>query len=228
MPPTVTEELRLWNAGHRRIAGIDEVGRGCWAGPVVAAAVVLPEAVLAEPGLLAGVDDSKALTARQRESLLDRILALADGWGVGAVPAHVIDTHGILVATRLAMQVALLRLACPADALLIDAVRLDGWPCPQRVLIRGDSACLSIAAASVVAKVARDQMMSALGRHTPGYGFAQHKGYGTAQHERALRSYGPTSQHRRTFRPLADFLATGEWPARSRTPEQDVAPAQAE
>jgi ribonuclease HII len=212
MPPTIAEELSLWSTGYRRIAGLDEVGRGCWAGPVVAAAVVLPEAVLVAPELLAGVDDSKALTARQRERLCERILALADGCGLGVVPANVVDTHGILAATRLAMQVALLRLTRPADALLIDAVGLPDWPCTQRSLIKGDSISLSIAAASIVAKVARDRLMIALGRRRPEYGFESHKGYGTAAHARALRAYGPLHQHRRSFRPLADFLATGVWP----------------
>ena len=216
MSPTVVEELKLLDAGHRRIAGVDEVGRGCWAGPVVAAAVVLPEAVLSEPDLLAGADDSKVLTACQRERLCARILEIADGWGVGAVPAHVIDTHGILAATRLAMQIALLRLPRPADALLIDAVQLEAWPCSQRALIRGDASSLSIAAASIVAKVARDRLMVGLSQHLPAYGFASHKGYGTAVHERALRAHGPSPQHRRSFRPLADFLTTGEWPERER------------
>src|SRR5438552_17971537 len=106
MPPTIAEELSLWSAGHRRIAGLDEVGRGCWAGPVVAAAVVLPEAVLVAPELLAGVDDSKALTARQRERLCERILALADGCGLGVVPADVVDTRGSVPAPRVARPVA--------------------------------------------------------------------------------------------------------------------------
>jgi ribonuclease HII len=216
MAPTVEEELKLLEAGHRRIAGVDEVGRGCWAGPVVAAAVVLPERALANPGLLAGVDDSKLLTPHERERLAERILALAEGWGVGAVPAYIIDAHGILGATRLAMQVALLRLPRPADALLIDAVTLAEWPCSQQALIKGDARCLSIAAASIVAKVARDRMMAELGRHAPAYGFERHKGYGTAAHERALRAHGPSPQHRRTFRPLADFLASGAWPERDR------------
>src|SRR5215218_11012787 len=113
MPPTVIEELSLWDAGYRRIAGVDEVGRGCWAGPVVAAAVVLPACALADPQLLDGVDDSKALSARQREQLFATIVTVADGWGVGVVPAHIVDTHGILPATRLAMQIALLRLPRP-------------------------------------------------------------------------------------------------------------------
>jgi ribonuclease HII len=211
MPPTVEQELKLWDAGHRRIAGVDEVGRGCWAGPVVAAAVVLPEALLAAPGPLEGVDDSKALTPREREQLAGRIVALAEDWAIGAAPAHVVDTHGILEATRLAMQIALLRLPRAPDALLIDAVTLNGWPCPQQALIKGDARCLSIAAASIVAKVARDRMMAALGHHEPAYGFERHKGYGTAAHEHALRAFGPTPQHRRTFRPLADFLVTGMW-----------------
>jgi ribonuclease HII len=214
MPPTVEEELKLLRAGHCSIAGVDEVGRGCWAGPVVAAAVVLPESVLKQPELLAGVDDSKVLTAQQRERLAERITALADGWAIGAAPAHVIDTHGILMATRLAMQVALLRLPQPADALLIDAVQIEGWACPQRSLIKGDARCLSIAAASIVAKVARDRLMAEFGRRAPVYGFEQHKGYGTAVHARALRAHGPSPQHRRSFRPLADFLACGEWPER--------------
>lgn len=212
MPPNVEEELSLLAMGRCHVAGVDEAGRGCWAGPVVAAAVVLPPAVLAEPSLLAGVDDSKALTPGERERAFERIAALAEGCGVGVVPAHVVDSHGILVATQLAMQVALLRLPCSPDALLIDAVRLYGWRCPQRALIKGDARCLSIAAASIIAKVTRDRMMAALGLCSPDYGFARHKGYGTAAHYRALREYGPSPQHRRTFRPLADFLATGIWP----------------
>ena len=209
------------HAGHLRIAGVDEVGRGCWAGPVVAAAVVLPRAVLSEPEALAGVDDSKSVSAGERERLCAQVLAVADCWGVGAVPAHVVDTHGILAATRLAMQIALLRMARPADALLIDAVRLDSWPCPQCVLIKGDARCLSIAAASIVAKVARDRLMIDLGRRLPEYGFEAHKGYGTLAHERALHRHGPSQQHRRTFRPIADFLATGAWPARERLKESN-------
>jgi ribonuclease HII len=203
MSPTAEEELRLHEAGFRRIAGVDEVGRGCWAGPVVAAAVTLPEALLRDPAPLAGVDDSKQLTAVQRERLAARIVDAADAWAVAAVPAHIVDTHGIVAATRLAMQVALLRLARPADALLIDAVRLDGWPCPQTPLIKGDARCLSIAAASIVAKVARDRMMAQLGRHDPRYGFERHKGYGTAEHAHSLRLHGPCEQHRRSFRPVA-------------------------
>ena len=214
--PTTEQERALLSRGHHHIAGIDEVGRGCWAGPVVAAAVVLPDRVLADPAPLAGVNDSKALTSAERERLAELVLAHASDHGVGVVPAHVVDTHGILAATRLAMQLALLRLARPADALLIDAVRLEHWPCPQLALVKGDARCLSIAAASIVAKVARDQLMRALDRHIPGYGFAAHKGYGTSAHELALRARGLSPQHRRSFRPIADYLASGEWPARER------------
>jgi ribonuclease HII len=193
------------------VAGIDEAGRGCWAGPVTAAAVVLPESVLHQPGLLAGVDDSKVLGAVQREALFERITNVAEAWGVGVIPAHIIDTHGILPATRLAMQVALLKLPFLPDALLIDAVKLKGWPCPQRALIKGDARCLSIAAASIIAKVTRDRLMTTLGQHLPDYGFESHKGYGTPIHQQALRQYGPCYQHRRTFRPITTFLATGSW-----------------
>ncbi len=214
MTPTVVEECGLRDAGHLCIAGVDEVGRGCWAGPVVAAAVVLPESILVYPERLAGVDDSKALTARQRERLCAEILAVAESWAIGSVPAYVIDSYGILEATRLAMQIALLRLPRLPDALLIDAVTLPGWPCTQRSLIKGDARCLSIAAASVVAKVARDRLMAALDPHVAGYGFAAHKGYGTAMHYKALRTLGPSIQHRRSFRPLADFLLHGAWPER--------------
>lgn len=206
MPPTTDEELRLLAAGYRRVAGVDEVGRGCWAGPVVAAAVVLPEAILRDPAPLAGADDSKLLSPGQRELLATRIAEVADAWAVGMVPAHMVDSHGILAATRLAMQVALLRLARPPDALLIDALRLDGWPCPQTPLIKGDARCLSIAAASIVAKVARDRLMTALGSRYPHYGFEAHKGYGTPAHQRALHHHGPCAQHRRTFRPVAAVL----------------------
>ena len=162
MPPDVTEELSLYKDVYHLIAGLDEAGRGCWAGPVVAAAVVLPLMVLHKPHLLSGVNDSKQLTELRREKLYDDITHLAVGWGVGVVPAHVIDTHGILVATHLAMQIALLKLPQLPDALLIDAVTLKNWPCPQRSFVRGDARCLSIAAASIIAKVSRDRLMMAL------------------------------------------------------------------
>jgi ribonuclease HII len=215
MTPTTQYEQEYIAQGYQLVAGIDEAGRGCWAGPVVAAAVVLPPEVLHDPALLAGVDDSKALSATKRAALFERICTLALGYGVGVVPAHVIDTHGILPATRLAMQIAILRLPCIPQALLIDAVKLD-WPTPQQALIKGDSRCLSIAAASVIAKVTRDRLLDALDPAFPHYGLAIHKGYGTAYHEQALVQYGLTPLHRRTFRPMVSFVQNGHWPASSR------------
>jgi ribonuclease HII len=214
MGPTLEEELELARSGYGCIAGIDEAGRGCWAGPVVAGAVVLGPQLLADPSPLAGADDSKRLSASVRERLDALIRAHASGVGVGVVPAFLIDCMGILAATRLAMQLALLALPCAPDALLIDAVRLEMLPQTQRALIRGDARCLSIAAASIVAKVARDRTMRGLDAGLPGYGFALHKGYGTAAHLGALRRHGPSGQHRQSFRPIADFLATGVWPGR--------------
>lgn len=211
MPPTIVEELALYKTGHNHIAGIDEAGRGCWAGPVVAAAVILNQHVLADPALLAGVDDSKALSSLQRQRLYEQITRNAR-WAIGLVPAHVIDSHGILNATRLAMQIALLRLPVLPGALLIDAVTLHGWPCPQQAIIKGDALCLSIAAASIIAKVSRDRYMSTLGRSYPNYGFGEHKGYGTAAHAAALQRYGPTAQHRMSFRPLQALAAQGDLP----------------
>lgn len=202
MAPTTQYEHELYLAGYRRIAGIDEAGRGCWAGPVVAAAVVLPREVLMHPMRLAGVDDSKRLSVYQRETLYAQIHALATGIGLGIVPAYLIDTLGIVPATRLAMTVALLALPCHVDALLIDALTLPGLSLRQCPLIKGDAACLSIAAASIVAKVSRDHLLRTADSVYPGYGFALHKGYGTATHQRALRLLGPCAFHRLTFRPV--------------------------
>ncbi len=210
--PTVEEERALRASGFHAIAGIDEAGRGCWAGPVVAAAVILPAAAIDHPELLTGVADSKTLTPAQRLACAERIMSIAAAWATGIVPAYIIDTHGILNATRLAMQIAVLRLPHPADVLLIDAVSLHSWPLPQRSVIKGDARCLSIAAASIIAKVTRDRLMEALGRHMPEYGFEAHKGYGTATHQQALRVHGPTAYHRRSFRPLSDYLLSGTWP----------------
>lgn len=214
MPPTLTFEQALAQRGHRRIAGVDEAGRGCWAGPVVAAAVVLSAQALAQPELLAGVDDSKQLSPAERERLYPAVLALAADVGVGSVPAFLIDAYGIVPATRLAMTCALLSLRRLPEALLIDALPLPLLPWPQEVLIRGDSRSLSIAAASVVAKVTRDRLMAGADLAFPGYGFAAHKGYGTAAHQRALHALGPCPIHRHTFQPLLDLGgdASGEAP----------------
>jgi ribonuclease HII len=202
MMPSVEEEQSLRQQSYRVIAGIDEAGRGCWAGPVVAAAVVLGDTVLARPALLAGVNDSKQLTAAQRSTLEQTIYQHVAAVGVGIVPAHLIDCFGIVEATRLAMEQAILHLPLLPDALLIDALSLPRCPLPQRAIIRGDSASLSIAAASVIAKTARDRLMTQFDRLYPAFRFGLHKGYGTALHARALADHGATQLHRRSFRPL--------------------------
>ncbi len=203
MSPGVEYEQALRAAGYRSIAGLDEAGRGCWAGPVVAAAVILSPQTLTHPHMLAGVNDSKVLKAHQRDTAYDQIYRVAEGIGVGIVPAYLIDAYGIVPATRLAMTIALLDLPRPVDALVSDAVRLDIPSIPQNVLIRGESQSLSIAAASIIAKVTRDRLMHTADQAFPGYGFASHKGYGTVAHQRALHHLGICRLHRRTFRPVA-------------------------
>jgi ribonuclease HII len=202
MAPTLEHEAALQARGLRRIAGVDEAGRGCWAGPVVAAAVVLAPAVLQSPTGLPGIDDSKQLSAAQRAAAYTAVLAAAGAVSVAAVPAFLIDAYGILPATRLAMTTAILGLSGGVDGLLIDALTLPELALPQVALIKGDARCLSIAAASIVAKVTRDRLMTAADRAFPSYGFALHKGYGTAVHQRALAAHGPAPIHRRTFKPI--------------------------
>jgi ribonuclease HII len=205
--PTLEEEERLILQGHTVIAGVDEAGRGCLAGPVVAAAAILP---LTEDclRLFAGVRDSKQLSAAQRDRLYTVVMERAVGVGVGVVSVEWIDRYNILRATRMAMQQALAALPVRPTYLLLDAVKLPAARLPQLALIKGDARCLSIAAASVVAKVTRDRLMQTLDERYPGYGFAQHKGYGTAAHKRALASLGPSPAHRRTFAPVRALLET--------------------
>ena len=192
-------EQALRYHGFRSIAGVDEVGRGALFGPVVAAAVILPERL---GGLArAGLKDSKQLTREQREKLDRRIRRMAVAISVAEVDAETIDRVNIYQATRLAMLQAVQGLAVTPDHLLIDAMRLD-HPCRQTKLIYGDSLSLSIAAASVVAKVHRDGLMRAFDLKHPGYGLASHKGYGTPAHRRALVEQGPSTLHRRTFAPV--------------------------
>lgn len=200
--PNLAEELALWQAGYARVAGIDEAGRGAWAGPVVAAAVILP-VDLAVAGRLAGVADSKQMSARQRERLYAVIVQEAVAWGVGALSAREIDAQGIAAANRSAMHAAVASLQPPPDFLLIDYFRLPELATPQHSLPKGDSRVLSIAAASVVAKVTRDRLMVKLAAQYANFGFEQHKGYGTAQHQLALRQLGPCPEHRMSFQPVA-------------------------
>ncbi|WP_298820429.1 ribonuclease HII [Chloroflexus sp.] len=206
MKPDLSFEYALRARGYQTLAGIDEAGRGCWAGPVVAAAVVLAPIVYEQPDLLAMVNDSKQLSAAAREHVYTIIQTCAQGIGVGIVPAFLIDAYGILPATRLAMTLAVLSLPCAVDALLIDAERLSNLSLPQESLARGDARSLSIAAASIIAKVTRDRLMQTADLCYPQYGFALHKGYGTAAHQRALRQHGPSPIHRQTFQPVLEAL----------------------
>jgi ribonuclease HII len=199
--PDLRYEFSLWQSGISLVAGLDEAGRGAWAGPVAAAAVILsPASDLIDR--LKGVRDSKQMTARQRLLAAEKIRAVALAWGVGFASSVEIDDNGIVPATRLAMGRALARLDILPQHLLIDALRLPAVDLPQTALIKGDCRVLSISAASVLAKTERDRLMENLDSLHPGYGFARHKGYGTALHRAALATLGACSQHRRSFKPV--------------------------
>jgi ribonuclease HII len=200
IPPFNAMEEALRAAGHTPLAGIDEVGRGALAGPVVAAAVVLNDAC--QPLLAAGVTDSKLLSARRREELVPLIERHAQAISLAYVPPEEIDRLNIREATRLAMSRAAAALSLAPRLLLIDGDMGLASACRQQTVVGGDRLCLSIAAASIVAKVARDRLMGELDRQYPGYGFAAHKGYGTAAHRRALQLLGPSPVHRRSFAPV--------------------------
>lgn len=178
------------------IAGVDEAGRGPWAGPVVAAAVVLDPDDIPE-----GIADSKALEPDVRERLYARIMVSAQV-GIGVADVDRIDRDNILNATMWAMTTAIRQLPSPPRLALIDGNRAPRLHCTARTIVRGDAQCLSIAAASIVAKVTRDRMMVALGRELPRYGFERHKGYGTPEHQQALARHGATAHHRRSFKPV--------------------------
>lgn len=180
--------------GFQRIAGVDEVGRGPLAGPVMATAVILP------PGLhIPGIDDSKKLSPLKREILFDVITAKALAIGTGSVEPEIIDSINILQATRLAMLNAVGQLSPLPDFLLIDGITPINTSIPQKTVKKGDSLSLSIAAASIIAKVTRDRLMVEMDQRYPGYGFAGHKGYGSALHLEAIRQLGPCPIHRLTF-----------------------------
>ena len=196
-------EQALRYRGFRSIAGVDEVGRGALFGPVVAAAVILPERL--GPLARAGLKDSKQLTREQREKLDRRIRRTALACSIAEVDAETIDRVNIYQATRIAMLAAVHGLALAPDHLLIDAMRLD-HPCAQTRLFYGDALSLSIAAASVVAKVHRDRLMRELDAQHPGYGLASHKGYGTPEHRRSLAALGPCALHRRSFAPVRALI----------------------
>lgn len=202
--PTFANEDVLWRQGLRCIAGIDEAGRGALAGPVVAAAVIAPPFCVLE-GVWAAVRDSKQLTPARREALAADVLAHALAWGVGVVGAAEIDAMGIAPATRMAMTLAvdMAAQAAPPDFLLIDWVRLPALSLPQQSFVKADATIVSVAAASILAKVHRDALLCAYDVDFPVYGFAAHKGYGTAEHLAAIAAHGPCALHRRTFAPFA-------------------------
>lgn len=203
LSPSLDKERALHHAGFQHIAGVDEAGRGAWAGPVVAAAVILPLPMTrATRGQLRAVNDSKQLTPAQREEMRERIHQVAVAWSVGCASNHEIDAFGILPATRLAMVRAVTSLWLAPDALLIDAVSLPELCIHQHAFNFADSISLSVAAASILAKTARDAMMCVLDSTVNGYNFASHKGYGTPAHARALAARGPCWAHRRTFKPI--------------------------
>lgn len=200
--PTLSEEQRLWHAGRRAIAGIDEAGRGALAGPVVAAAVILPPGTTLT-GIWAKVTDSKLLSAAVRSELEHEIQTAALAWAVGVIGAQQIDRDGIAVATRQAMMAAIDALTVAPDYLLIDWVRLAQVPITQDSFTKADQRIVSVAAASILAKVHRDRILTALEGEFPDYGFAQHKGYGTAMHLAAIKHHGPCAEHRHSFAPIA-------------------------
>jgi ribonuclease HII len=204
LKPTFAEEKLLRSQGFTLIAGVDEVGRGALAGPVVAAAVILPEKL--KGSWLKQVRDSKMLTPARRETLSLHIREVAVSFGVGTVACEVINGDGIAPATRLAMKSAIDQLSPSPQWLLIDFVKLPEVRVPQKGIVDGDGLCFSIACASIIAKVARDKMMVELDAVYPGYRLAGHKGYGTAEHLACLQRLGPSPIHRRNFQPVKDVL----------------------
>lgn len=196
--PDLQFETALWAQNLRRLAGIDEAGRGALAGPVAAAAVILP----VEPDLMAelhGVRDSKQMSPQAREEWAGCIQRVALAWAVGFASNLEIDALGIVPATRLAVGRALAGLSVRPEHLLVDYLALPDIPLPQTSLIKGDARSLSIASASVLAKTARDHLLQRLDNDYPEYGFAAHKGYGTLAHRRRLAQFGPCPIHRRSF-----------------------------
>ena len=204
--PNLDFEQALWQNNFQSIAGLDEAGRGAWAGPVAAAAVILPNDSKIQQRLK-GVRDSKELSAKKRSEFAPLIKQVAAAWGSGMCTSQEIDEIGILPATRLAMQRALDSICLTIDALLIDALFLSDNQLPQTALIKGDQRSLSIAAASILAKTARDAWMCEIDNVITGYAFTRHKGYGTALHQQLLARFGPCAIHRRSFAPIRAMLS---------------------
>ncbi len=199
--PDLSFETALHARGRLRIAGVDEAGRGPLAGPVAAAAVILPRGFSC-PGL----DDSKKISATKRETLYQLLTGNREVcWAVATATCEEIDRINILRATHLAMRRAAEMLTPPPDHCLIDGLPVRDFPFPHDAIVKGDSLSLSIAAASIIAKVTRDRLMREIDREFPQYGFAKHQGYGTKAHLAALRNHGPCRHHRRSFQPVAQL-----------------------
>ncbi|MBG1233331.1 ribonuclease HII [Aestuariivirga litoralis] len=199
--PHFRTEKFAFAEGHVIVCGVDEAGRGPWAGPVYAAAAILDPKRIPK-----GINDSKALTHERREELYPEIIAVAD-FGIGFASAAEIDEINILQATYLAMNRAVMALQAVPTLALIDGNRAPKLACKTQTLIGGDAISLSIAAASIIAKVTRDRLMTDLDQLFPHYGFAKHKGYGTADHAQALKTHGPCAEHRKSFAPIRALLA---------------------
>lgn len=198
--PNTKEEQQFHRQGHVHIAGLDEAGKGSWAGPIVAAAVILP--VDFDPKI---INDSKQLTERQRQRMFLHITKRSISWAVGIVSAQEIDQKGISAANKKALLSALKKLHVRPQAILVDAVKIKVGKKPVKAIIRGDAKVLSIAAASIVAKVVRDALMVGQHRLYPNYAFDVHKGYGTAKHQAALKKHGVSAIHRKSFRPMKEM-----------------------
>ncbi len=204
LKPSFKEEKLLWEQGYRIIAGVDEAGRGALMGPVVAAAVILPDIIKAR--WTSRVRDSKQLTPEERENLYEYIKEVSVSMGTGSASNTIIDEVGIARATRIAMIQAIGELEPEPEYILIDYFSLSETALPNRGIEDGDSLCFSIACASIIAKVTRDRLVTAMDNEYPGYGFAEHKGYGTSQHLECLRRKGPCPLHRRSFRPVREIV----------------------
>jgi len=194
-------EKMYYRRGYQKIAGVDEVGRGTLAGPVVAAAVILPK-----DGIGERLFDSKKISPKKREHLCETILSEAQGVGIGIIGQEEIDRINILQATLKAMAVAIQNLPILPDFILIDGSQGITLPVPQKTIRKGDQLCNSIAAASIVAKVTRDRMMLECHQQYPQYNFARHKGYGTKEHRVAIEKFGICELHRKTFRGVKEYL----------------------
>ena len=192
-------EVACRRSGYKRIAGIDEAGRGALAGPVIAAAVILPTNCSID-----GLRDSKQLTPKQRDLLADKIHGVALSVGIGSVDNRVVDSVNVLEATLLAMRDAIEKLTPQPDYLLVDGIYLPATDIQGEAIPKGDNRSYSIAAASIIAKTTRDRLMVALDRTYPDYGFSQHKGYPTSQHRQAIAKFGASDIHRHTFKLLPD------------------------